>query len=193
MTHAHSPNSRRTGLIGLAVACLISAGCATQPKTPPTPARATLPPVATAAATPITACPVTIPKQQWDIRGSIGGQDGRPIPTVGTPRFWTYLEAGGITTVLSFQLEPDGKTRIKWPWFFAGELDGQLSVKGRRLDEPGAAWVDVFSNFNEAIGGAPPDTRVLTSYGAFPSPGCWEVQAAMEGERMTFVTNVITP
>jgi hypothetical protein len=78
-----------------------------------------------------------------------------------------------------------GALGMKFPWFLG--VKGKLGVTGHRLD--GAAEPVQF-----VTNGAYDDSDFVASYLIFPTPGCWQVTAQVDGRedaRITFVTRIV--
>jgi hypothetical protein len=132
-----------------------------------------------------TACDVTVPN--GIVAGSSEGQDwsyGNAFLSLGPFGLWpngTVVFKPGSSGFIT----RDGALGMKFGW--TRGVRGTLNVSGRRLD--GVAPPLLFET-NNGYG----DIGFQASYLIFPTPGCWEVTAQVEGRddsRITFVTRVV--
>ncbi|MGA9190685.1 MAG: hypothetical protein WBZ24_03050 [Anaerolineales bacterium] len=107
-----------------------------------------------------------------------------------------YLTQDGLTTVLwpdgripfdsegPGEIRDDGSLAVKFPFWRADGIRGQLMISGRRLDDDSPP---AFGEIPEGYG----DTGFQASAIVFPTPGCWEVTARAGAAQMRFVQKVV--
>ena len=112
------------------------------------------------------------------------GSFGNRLLAVGPFGLWpdgtVMFKPGGA----GFQTR-EGFLVMKFGWTLGRE--GRLHVTGHRLDEKAPP-------LRASIGSAIDPPNFKPSFLIFPTPGCWEVNAAIEGvddSRLTFVTRVV--
>ena len=124
------------------------------------------------------ACPVTTPNGSNPPgvaaadSGSIHGNGG----------LWVAIAYGGIIPAGKSNQQPDGSTRMKFPWW-RGDV-GELRISGVRLD--GAApplRADVPSGYGP--------TGFQASGVFFPTQGCWEITGRAGSAALTIVVMVV--
>ena len=101
----------------------------------------------------------------------------------GNGKLWVGgLGHRGVIVATPDFIEPDGSAGMKFGWW--REVDGRLSITGRRLDAPAApARADVPAGYGA--------TGFQASGVYFPTEGCWEVTGTVGTTTLTFVTFVI--
>lgn len=116
-------------------------------------------------------CPVTIP--------SDGGQHfgNRALSTTLWSLGVVLFTPDGPGTIYQ-----DGSLGMKWHW--TRHVEGSLEISGRRLDQEAPA---LRSQIPDGYGLSGFQTSELI----FPTPGCWEVTAKVDGAGLTFVTMVV--
>ncbi len=106
----------------------------------------------------------------------------------GNGGLWTSLEPDG-TVVFSARgpgrVNPDGSMSMKWPWYLERGIDGELEIRGRRLDAPSERSLS--ANHSPVLGDPGFHAGAIT----FPSEGCWEVTGRAGDASLTFVTRVV--
>ena len=100
----------------------------------------------------------------------------------GNGQLWTDLWPDGITRIDPDQVLPDGRLRMKFPWWRA--ISGKLTIEGRRLDGTASA---LEADIPDGYG----DTGFQASGIIFPSEGCWQVTGMVGEASLTFVTQVV--
>jgi hypothetical protein len=124
-------------------------------------------------------CPVTVPN------GSTPPGEQPSPDQHGNGQIWTGLWPEGKVTFEPDgpgQILPDGSLAMKW-WWWRG-VEGQLTIKGRRLDAPAPPLqADIPEGYGE--------TGFQAAGLIFPSEGCWEVTGKVGEAELTFVTLVV--
>lgn len=181
-------------LVGL---LLVVVGCSPTssdvPAAPPTAAASTS---AQAGADPLpmhqAPCPVTIQRVNTTTHAPLTSS---PY-FFGNDNLWAFVNAPERLEAAAHQIQPDGSTLMKWPWYYKDALEGPLSVRGTLLhqgDQHGQTYElgkDIHATTSPNI---PPGITVSVSYMVFPQEGCWEVTAMKGEETIRFVTNVVYP
>jgi hypothetical protein len=88
------------------------------------------------------------------------------------------------TLVLRPQDSPDGSLGMKFPWFRAAGLTGQLTITGRRLDAAAPP-------LKALIPRGYADTGFQSTGLIFSTEGCWEITGKVDDTTLTFVNRVI--
>ncbi len=144
---------------------------------PPTVTPAPLPtPAPTATPYPIPAsCPVTLPNGN--------PPPGQPASASyhGNGQLWTSLLPNGVL-VPPENVRPDGKLTYNW-WWWRGQ-PGQLTIKGRRLDDLNTPPLE--AEITPGFG----DSGYQDSWLVFPAEGCWEVTGTAGNSTLTFAVYV---
>lgn len=131
------------------------------------------------------ACPVTTPNGAVAAgQGPIERGYGNDVLYTG---LWTegrvIFEPGGPGFVL-----PDGSLGMKWGWWPL--VPGEVSIEGHRLDRAARPLrADIGEGFHPDGYGS--EGRFFPTYVIFPTPGCWEVTGSIDGQSLTFVTEVV--
>jgi hypothetical protein len=76
---------------------------------------------------------------------------------------------------------PDGA--LGWKVLWERLISGQLSIEGRRLDEPAPP---LRAEIAEGYG----DRGIQPTYVIFPTPGCWQITAKLDSKPLVFVVSV---
>jgi hypothetical protein len=141
----------------------------------------------------IASCPVTLPngkRPPGDANAGFDlGNEAGTLFTIPWPDGKVIFRPGGPGSI-----EPDGSLAMKWPWY-RHNVKGLVSVSGRRLDAPAPplrALMGCCYDQNTALPGCCYDqTGFIASGLIFPTEGCWEVNARVGNETLTFVTLAI--
>ena len=76
-------------------------------------------------------CPVTTPRRVENVRGGITFD---PSYVIGGDQLWTYVSEDNIVLAQPWLVQPDGSIRVKWPWLYRAQVEGELKVVGRLAD-----------------------------------------------------------
>jgi hypothetical protein len=110
----------------------------------------------------------------------------------GNDRIWTYVASTEQFIVEKHQIEADGSTLVKWPWFHEKSVSGDLAVKGFIAGEDPATAINITSKVNQTTSkDLPENIAVLTTYLTVPKEGCWNVMAQKGAEQVSFVLDVV--
>ncbi len=120
-------------------------------------------------------CPVTLPNGNPPPGQSISASYH------GNGRLWTSLLPNGVL-VPPENIRPDGKLTYNW-WWWRGQ-PGQLTIKGRRLDDLNTPPLE--AEITPGFG----DSGYQDSWLVFPTEGCWEVTGTVGDSTLTFVVYV---
>jgi hypothetical protein len=130
-------------------------------------------------------CPVTLPNGSSPRVGSKyginhGNQEETIFTILPNNGQWVFWPDG------PGEIREDGSLGIKWPWWRT--VRGDFKITGQRLDAKAPPMPEVIlSGEEDGYGG----TGFHPSIIVFPSEGCWEVTALVNGEKLTFVLLVI--
>lgn len=113
-------------------------------------------------------CPVNKPGSE------LYGNDALAVVLPGDGRFVFRPQGPGF-------MDHDGALGIKVGWDV--KVPGLLDITGRRLDAP-APPARAYSPYLKPYPGG------QSSYVVFPTPGCWEIVASVNEQRLTFVVAV---
>lgn len=139
----------------------------------PSPAEENLPP-----------CNVSKPGDNHPLGGSYDSFGGISN-AYGSDMVWTQLASDGITYVSTENQMTDGSYSIEWLWWSTGNRT--LTIQGHRLDG-NAPPLRVSISPSSEINGARSSTLI------FPTTGCWEVNALLDGGNaggVNFITEVV--
>ena len=131
----------------------------------------------------VASCPVTVPNGKFPAgyeRGAMLGNYGNDDGTL-----FTWLWEGGKVVFQPRgpgQIGRDGLS-MKWPWVRAMDVQGPLTIVGRRLDASAPPLRADIPGGNALYGFTP--TALI-----FPTVGCWEVTGRVGAASLTFVTLV---
>lgn len=151
------------GLVALAVGC-----AAPSPSVPQLPRSS------------FVACDVTAPNQSDPPAGET------ETVHLGNGMLGTDLWPDGTLIAQPEWITPDGAVEVKWPWWRATGVVGEVEITGRRLDGAGPRLTGAQNPASGSTGFTP---SAIT----FPSAGCWEVTGRVGQASLTFVTRVVVP
>jgi hypothetical protein len=160
----------------LAVLAFLTTGCfGESEKTPPGTAA---PGSLTEAVSEKGVCPVTLPNRSVPADAT----DWPATDSHGNGEIWTLFWPHNLVIADAGFVEEDGTIGMKWPWWRG--VDGELKIRGRRLDAE-----------------APPLTaEIPPGYGlsgfqpsgiSFPTEGCWQITGSVGGATLTFVSFIV--
>jgi hypothetical protein len=130
--------------------------------------------------------PAPFPKdpELWPLSWGLPPPPGSKRFWFGTETLWTVLPADG--TWGGFEIgDPAFVYNNKLPWFALSEDEGQLTITGKKLDEPNLSFTEFFeinrfgrtkTGIEEVMGGI-----------SFPASGCWQVTGHFTDRELSFV------
>ena len=125
-------------------------------------------------------CPVSVPN------GSTPPGESASEMFHGENGVWTVLWPDGVVAFKPDgpgEVRSDGSLAMKFSWWRAEGVEGELRISGRRLEGAG-----------QSLAAEIPLGYGLSGFQAsalvFPSEGCWEVTAQAGEARLSFVTQV---
>ena len=106
----------------------------------------------------------------------------------GNGKIWTGLSPYGVVVAGPDYVRPDGTIWMKFPWWADG-VEGDLTIRGRRLDAPARRLrAEIDSGWPET--GFSGDAFWASAI-TFPTEGCWEITGSTGDASLTFVNLVI--
>ena len=132
-----------------------------------------------------------MPRRVENVRGGVAFD---PSYVIGSEKLWTEVASDNILLAQPWLVQSDGSIRVKWPWLYRAQVEGDLKVVGQRMDASNGSAPPVilaqdinpaeFPDLEEGLAGS-------VSYVVFPSTGCWNVTATKGSERIQFITQVM--